>query len=634
MDLEDIVASLSLTISSIPLNISDHHIQCNETSSDFLTYTYAVSATPTIRILSQQRAVVGDSIALELRGLSDVEEDNILVFGNSDTPCSSPIPSILSTTRTHPSRDTITVARTYDSYSRSVQCVLPSLPSGKYRPVLHVAGRGWGYSHLEDTVVTLYPQITSAPSIPGGSLRGGTSVTMSTRGLSPEDMLQTRVKIGNTPCRVEDIDSQGALTCFTQAAMDDGFSSLVEASAPLAYWSLQTDYHRSDGSYLDSDGTTFFRSAGILGIQANASIHGLVSLQQTGISGNDITDQSIGINAAAFLHIPDLEGLFGQSQFALEFWVRVPHPAPHYRILVDAASSCDGNACGFVALLNPCDQMEFWVASRDSSDGENQDGSRGSGSGSGGLLGVQGSGESGESGESSEGLLANGRELYSIPDGDEPEACEVITASSQCRPQSASCTGYITVSDQGNLRLPTGVWHVIRSNQSNWSDWNHVYMSWRNSEMAGAPQEDCALLSTCNGTQELAVNGAHQSAFSMYHRANTGMDLGGSSSIPLGTTGTWSGIAPFTGHLDEVAYYSHPLRSQEISDRINYVMQGTQPIWLEVEGFDGVGVGSIPSVVYPVTDPPLNPVTIDWEAATQLDRVYETSTMLQFQWTG
>lgn len=657
LDLEDIVTPLSLTISSIPLNISDHPIQCNETGSDFLTYTYSVSATPIIRNLSQQRATAGDTIALELQGLSDVEEDNILVFGNTDISCSSPVPGIFSTTHTQPSRDTVTVARTYGSHS--VQCVLPSLPSGKYRPVLHVAGRGWGHSHLEDTVLTIYPQITSAPSITEGSLRGGTSITISTRGLSQDDVLRTRVQIGNTPCRVEDIDDQGALTCSTQAAVDDGYSSLVEASAPLAYWSLQTDYHRSNGLYLDSDGTSFFRNAGVLGSQANASIHGMVSLRQAGISGNNITDQSIGFDEAAFLHVPHLEELSGQTEFALEFWVRVPHPSPHYRILVDSASSCNGNACGFVALLNPCNQMEFWVASRDPSDEaeESQDGSGGNGEslnvqgsgdvqGSGESSGVLGSGEplgilgSGEplgvlgSGGSGGGLLASGRGLDGITAAD-GDACGLITASSQC-PQSAPCKGHLTVSDQGSLRLPTGVWHVIRSNQSNWSDWNHVYVSWHNSETTGRDsmyQEVCAPLSGCNGTQELAVNGVHQSSFATYHRANGGMDLGGSNSIPLATTHVWSGIAPFTGYLDEVAYYNLPLRPQEISERIEHIVQGTQPIWLEVEGFDGVGVGPVPSVTYLATHQPLNPVVIDWESATQLNRIYENSTMLQFQWT-
>lgn len=595
-------------------------------------YTYAASATPTLRSLSQQRAVAGDNITLELLGLSDVEDDNVLVFGSTNIPCSSPSPRILSTSRTRPSRDTATVARTYSNYT--VECVLPNLAAGKYRPVLHVAGRGWGYSYLEDTVLTIYPQITSAPSIVSGSLRGGTSTTMSTRGLSPDDVLRTRVKIGSTPCRVEDIDSQGVLTCFTQAAVDDGYSSLVEASAPLAYWSLQTDYHRSNGSYLDSDGISFFRSTGSLGTLANASVRGVVSLQQSGISGNNFTDQSIRFDEAAFLHIPDLEELFDPTGFALEFWVKVPHSTPHYRLLVDAASSCETDGCGFVVVLNPCNQIEFWVASREplneaAESGDSQDGSRGlediSASAHGGSTGgLYGSGEN-EGGLND--ISVSGGRLDGDTEEGNLEVCALITATSHCH-LSRPCSGYLRVTEQRSLRLPAGVWHVIRSNQFDVSDWNHVYMSWHNSERG------CTASDLCNGTQQLVVNEEHQSIFSTYLGANGGIDLGGSSSVPLATGGIWSGLAPFTGYLDEVAYYNRPLRSQEISDRVRHIVRQSQLVWLEVEGFDGMGEGSTPSIVYLATDPPLNPVIIDWETAIQSNRILENLTMLQFQWTA
>jgi hypothetical protein len=614
LDLEDTVTSLSLAINSIPLNVSDYSIQCNETGSDFLTYTYASSATPTIS-LSQKRAIAGDSVTLELVGLSDVENDNILVFGNTDTPCLSSTPSILSTSRTQPSRDITTAVRTYSDYT--TECVLPNLPAGKYRPVLHVSGRGWGHSYLEDSMLTIYPQITSTPSITHGSLRGGTTITLSTRGLSSNDVLRTGVKIGNTPCKVEHIDSEGMLTCFTEAAVDDGYSSLIRASAPLSYWSLQTDYRRSNGSYLNSDGIRYFRGAGIWGTQANASVHGIVSLRQRGISGNSFTDQSIRFDEAAFLRIPGLEELFG---FGLEFWLQTLHPSPLYRLLVNATSSCNTGTCGFVVMLNPCERIEFWVASEEPSNegAESEDGSAGS----------AGSGGSTEraSGEGLTPASASGEGLGGI--AEEDTSCSLITEASQC-PQMRPCNGYLRVTEQRRLQLPVGLWHIISSDQIDVADWNHVHVSWH-----PAALNDCTALNSCNGAQGVAVNGVHQSISSIYHGANNGIELGGSSSVPQATTNTWGGLAPFTGYLDEVALYNHPLHPQEISDRVRHVTRGTQPIWLAVEGFDGVGAGSPPNVVYPLPNSPLNPVVIDWEVTSQLDRVYDDSTTLQFQWTG
>lgn len=614
LELEDIEASLSLTINSISLNVSNYNVQCTETNSDFSTYTYSVSSTPVLQSLSQQSVVAGDMLVIELKGISETQNDNILLFGgNTGLTCFSPNPPILSTVIMSPVTSVSTTASTYSDHTTVVHCTVPALPAGMYRPLLHVAGRGWGQSSLESTVVTVHPQITSSPSSASGSLRGGLSLAMGTRGLFDSDVLRTRVTIGNTPCRVESIDTEGMLTCFTQAAVDDGYSALIRASLPLAYWSLQTDYYRSNNSYLASDGLSFLRNSGSLGVRANASIHGSIALRQEGISGNSLTDQSIGFTESAFLQVPALEELLSPSGFAMDFWVRVPLSIQHYRILINASSSCEDAACGFMVMLNPCNQVEFWLASGEQFQEEDDQ-----------------SGSGVDQFQEDINLFASGENLQQFLE-DNATVCSLISDVSQC---STSCSGYM---DTSGLMLPTGVWHIIRSSPTNLSDWNHVYISWKANTIRDSVNNltstDCMTTGVCNGMQELIINGEYDSISSTYQRANTGIEIGGSSSIALGTTGVWNGMAPFNGYIDEVAYYDKPLELSEINSRVVHGTQETQPIVLTVEGFDGVGTGSVPNLIYtPTTNPPLPPEVINWESVVDFEYTYEDSVMLQFGW--
>ncbi len=625
--MEDIETSLSLTINDISLNVSDSVVHCIQSDSQFHAYTYAASATPVVQSLSQQRAIAGDRIVLQLKGLSTMAEDNILVFGgNTNITCSSPSPAILSTVSAHPSSSILTAATMYSD--SLVECTVLNLPAGIYRPVLHVAGRGWGHSDTEDTLLTVHPQITSAPSIVGGSLRGGLSLSISTRGLSESDVLRTRVKIGNTPCRVEEISSQGVLTCFTQAAVDDGYSSLIDASSPLAYWSFQSDYHTPDGSYLVSDGLSFFRSGGSLAAQANASVHGMVSRQHIGISGNNNTDQSIEFTEAAFLQVPALKQLVAADGFAIEFWMKLnPSWSPHYRIVINASANCNTVACGFIVVLNPCNQLEFWLASGEVMQERSpedttatrmedlqpfaEDSVEASAESASGELLEPNQAESGSGEVSGESLDTT------------PIECPLITDDSQC---PSACNGYSRVREHSSLLLPTGLWHVIRSNQVNASDWYHVYMNWQATETSDFDSTTMVV----SGTQEMSVNGDFYSKNSTYLQSNGRIEIGGTSSLPLRNFAVWS---PFRGYLDEMAIYSKPLQTSEIASRIQYGTRDIQPVWLSIEGFDGVGTGSIPNVMYPVATPPLSPVVIDWEAAVDMELTNEDPVTLQFEWT-
>ncbi len=578
LDLEDIVVPINIRISSIPLSLSDYDIQCNDTGVFFTSYTYATSSTPVFQILSERNAAAGASLVLNFEGISDIAENNIFIFGGS-TPisCSSLNPPSLSTSQTDPLLRLSSIG-TEMYIDSTVECIMPDLQAGSYRSLLHVAGRGWGYASLEDSVIYIYPQILSSPSVESGSLRGGLSLTMQTAGLYPSDIVRTRVTIGNTPCLVQDIDIDGSLSCLTLAAIDDGLSSLISQSSPLAYWSLQTDYYKYNGSYLSSDGSSFFRSRGYLGSRANARVHGLVSNRQAGISGNDKTDQSILFQQSGFLQVPSLEQLFSSASFSMEFWMKLSNTVQGYSVIVNASSFCySDQACGFLVMFNPCNELEFWVASENN--------------------------------------------LEELQDRNVTE-CILVTDSSQC-PQA--CNGYIEVSESMGVLLPSGLWHVVQGNRLDWSDWHHVHISW---------QPECLMGSAlCNGTQTLVIDGEHHSFSGSYLKPNsTTIEMGGCSALPLGFTGVWMGLASFNGYLDEVAFYNRSLSDSEIDDRITYGLRDIQPIWLSVEGMDGVGIGSIPDIYYE-TLPVLNLETIDWESATNLSRIYNDSLVLQFEWT-
>ena len=573
---------------------------------------------------------------LGLEGISVLQQNNFFVFGgNTNMTCSYTNPPVFSEVTTQPRRILPSNTSTYGNYS--VECDVPDLSPGQYRPVLYVAGRGWGYASLQDTMVLVQPQITSAPVTSSGSLRGGLSLAIPTIGLSESDVVRTRVKIGNTPCQVQSIDNEGLLTCLTQPIRDDGYSSLLQRSSPLAYWSLQTDYHRYNGSYLASDGVRFFRSGGILGTQANAIVHGMLSLRQPGISGNNVTDQSVMFTEAAYLQVPPLYEFINPFAFTLEFWMKVPRFSSQYRILINSSSLCDGVACGFLVLLNPCNQIEYWIGSGqplvddavaiDDPDVDVLDSDDGIASGRTGFtsaerlmpyhFGMDGSGQFDET-------SGSGAES-------ETDECDVIIDEARC---SEICSGYLQVTEDALQSLPTGAWYVLRNAHTIMSDWSHVQVSWHATDVSHPMTHNCTLSHPCDGMQELVVNGDHSSLFSTYLGVNAGIELGGTSVIPLGTTGTWNGLSPFMGYLDEIAYYDRPLELPEINERLTHGLQDTQPIFLTVESFDGVGEGPISSVRYPKATPPLNVVSVDWEHVIEEAQIFHDAVFLKFEWTG
>ena len=541
---------------------------------------------------SPSRASPGEAVNFTLVGLSQQSIDNMLIFGGrSPLACHYVDPPLVSTMLVMPDTS-ISIQGVFDNTPTTVECTLPTnVHPGKYRTVLHVAGQGWASAVLADTTVEVTPRIDSSPQVSSISLRGGIPLTFSTTGLIPSSITNTRVLIGNTPCIVQTITESGELTCLSQAAVDDGYSSLIQQSRPLAYWSLQADL--SNG---EVDGIVLFRNGGSIGRSADAVVAGTVLTGQEGISGNSVTDQAAYFESS-YLVIPSEERLTRPADFAAEFWFKSDQNSDEYRIVFSSASYHNNIARGYIVLINPCNQLEFWVATEPEDQGS---GSSGQGVG-------LGSGQS-----SGQGLF---------PEYD----CGVILDVSVC---SSSCTGSLTISEASTL--PRGTWHVIRSELSDWSDWTYVYFGWEVEE----EHNDCTVNNRCGGTQTLAINDDLTTTSTTFmHSLDTPIEVGGTSILPMGVP--LGELTPFSGYLDEIAFYSKALSTEDIQNRVHFGSTEDQPIWLTVEGVNGIGTGVVPNVKYPEWNMAFtDEVSIDWNSVRDGSHVLGNSTALRFEWTG
>ena len=463
--------------------------------------------------------------------------------------------------------------------SIEVQCVVPNMSPGVYRAILHVAGRGWGHGSLETSVIQIHPRI-DVISENSGSLRGGTSLTIQTTGISSSDIAKTQVFVGNTPCSLQSISGEGQLVCTTQASRDDGYSSIIDRDLPLAYWSLQADYYRSNGSYLNSDGDQWFRSGGILGVRANASISGTVMTRQSGISGNAATDQAVFFQTS-YIQTPVLSEFSNATGFAMDLWIKVPQAREYYQVVVDSSEFANRIASGYLLVLNPCTQLEFW--------------------------------------------LATGISLLNYAKNSSLE-CELIRNSSQC---SQVCGGYLNI-PEGN-DLPAGVWNIIRAEYTNLSLWQYVHFGWVAEDSNGChPRAD-----QCNGLQVLYMNNLPiQERTTYLPSLTTPISIGGSGSSQP-TLNSNQVFGPFVGYLDEVAFYSRPLHSKQVNVRVQYGTRESQPIWITVNGDDGVGQGNVPNIVYQAAERSFtNDSVVNWDAPQEIYLEIRESTSIRFEWTG
>ncbi len=580
---------LCVVIGSVKLALDDPPPSCVNPpmEGNYTNYTYSVFDTPVVRSLTQQ-ASANDIINIYTEQISEVPEDNTFTIGGKPCLSTEPVRASLSQSEPDYSRP-ITSVRMYTN--ASFRCTLPDLKPGGYRVALHVSGKGWSYMNPAYTTVLIQPAITNNSFPNSGSLRGGLLIEIPVTGISPVDVAITRVTIGNTPCRIQRIYEDDRLTCLTQAAQDNGYSSLITHSNALAYWSLQSDYFQPNGSTAGHDGTTHFQSGGSLGTVANASIHGDIKTRTEGISGNNITDQS-AMFTASYIEVPALKEFTNPTGFGYELWVREidSQNTARYRIIVDSASFSNDASSGYILALNPCNEMEFW--------------------------------------------LSTGSKLSNVSRGSH-SGCSPITNLSYC---SQPCDGYAYIEDSGLAlvgEVPPGIWHVIRSSGYDWTVWHQIAFGWE----AECLDECSQGVTPSNGTQTLYIDATRiSSSSSTYHSASTTpIRIGGSHRIPVGTpVNSTYDMAPFVGWIDEVSFYSIPLTACEISEHHFYGTTENQPIWVTVEGQDGLGTEVGPNLAYQGDTVPASEeqLTVNWNFVQDGVIALRNATALSFVWTG
>ena len=529
---------------------------------------------------------------IDLHLISDQREDNVFTIGG--VPCGSTSLQSVSTSLSEPDLSSPHTTGMYNS--EQISCTVPDLRPGRYRTVLHVAGKGWAHASLDSTTLDIKGIVRGTPQHATGSLRGGIEVSISTRGLSNSNILNSRVTIGNTPCLIQTIKTiNGDLSCTAQPAVDGGYSSLVYNDEALAYWSLQADHFELNGTYISSDGGLLYRSGGSMGRTADAAVFGEVVPGQAGISGNSLTDQCALFNAS-YIEAPALGEFSHPAGFGVGLWMKTPDNGRHYRIVTSSTSFASGVSSGYLLLLNPCNELEFWVAT-----GEQ------------------------------------------LPNVSISASCQVITDESEC---SQPCTGPIVVPESAtSATLPAGVWHVIRNTQSDWSDWHFVSFGWEADDFAlltrswSADSVDCTADNLCSGTQVLHVDSGlvNSSATTFLPSSDSPILIGGTTELPLGMTITSnsSQLAPFAGYLDEVSFYGRPLSDEQVEMHHFYGSSESQPIWIVTDAVDGVGMGVVPNVMYPERDSGFEEeVIVDWDMVQQSTYTVGNATAIQFQWNG
>ena len=573
------VRPISITADGAAVTIDPGDI-CGTTPDN--QYTFSITDTPMIDSISPSSARPGDTLTITARAISTMAAHNMLTIGGR--PCTAS--SHTSTTSSEP--DITITSSTYTTDVITIMCTVPDTHPGRHRILLHVAGRGWGFGAYNDTTVLIRPSLTT-PTPSSGSIRGGQLVSVPVTGLPRNFIGHTTIAIGNTPCLLQDITQSstnplmGNAVCLTQPARDDGYSALIKGTA-LVYWSLQADYYAPNGSFIDQEMTSF-RSQG--SVSPLASIVGTVSKRQVGISDNQITDQSAFFNRG-HLRVQSFADLARLTSFSIELWIKIPSTtATTYRPIVSSQGVTDDDIpYGFLLMLNPCNQLEYWV--------------------------------------SEGGVTATPSD----------EDCSIISNTDDC-PSCAS--GRIIHSPAASNQLPEGVWHVITSQVLTPAEqeWVHVVFGFQSQDVNLT--HNCihnSSIQLCTGEQVLYVNKTRYEDTTLYRRVTdtSNLIIGGTNLLPTSSPGS-SQLGHFEGYIDEIAVYDHVLEQSTVDGHHHYGSTDEQPVIITT---DSLGVGTDWDQDTAGWEPVFDTVHTPIDLETVNSGVYTLTenTAVEFTWTG
>ena len=582
------LAPVTITINGVQPDITV--ASCNYTNCpaemtstpSSLHYKYSFCLTPIIQEVNPAQLIQGQLLSISVLNMRSPDPGHMITIGK--TTCMS---------------SSVTMAGGIGGMS-ILSCTTPSLFPGQYTVKLHVTGQGLATAAVNDSVVEYQPRIAMLTSSSEGSLKGGIEISIPALDFYSHSISYTRVLIGNTPCDVQYATiaatpgQLGNITCITRSAQDDGYSSLVLHARPIGYWNMQLDHYSVDGQYLYSN-PTLFPNLGSTGSPGDAIPSVGILAGQYGISGNDVTDQSILFNAS-YLRVPyhpQLNQLYG---FGIEFWVKgAERNGWGYKIVISSHDNDVAN--GYLVMINPCGYWEVWLGS----------------------------------GDNDTSILGSGGPVV----GD----CSFITMEEECSNYS-SCNGSLVVSSDYSPYITGGIWNIISTNEYfniSSNNWTHVVINYVSDngvvsdDRTGLPSEDlvddlanrsdCFIVNnrtSCYGTLQLFIDASLvDSSAVQYNPAHSGDLLIGGIEL----TSSNESFTHFAGFLDEVSLYATPLASDVITDHHHYGNSADQPVWLIVEG---------------VTDNvrELHQQVITWDNITNSDIIIDNNTSIQIEWTG
>lgn len=464
-------------------------------------------------------------------------------------------------------------------FKDEINCTVPKQPPGLYRVVIHVAGRGWGFGSLHGSTIEYQP--TFSIDVISGSVCGGTEVTLSGVGFHPKASIGNSVRIGNTVCDVQSLtDSDewgngGRIVCVTRPSLSDGYAAVVIENSPLGYWQLNgQDMHRVNDLVLPRPlpPQSFGPSSG-----GDHSVYGNIETGVDGISGNNWTNTAIRFNASwiSVQYVPELKG---SSNVSGEFWLKWESNTKSYQFVLGAYRSLFV-AHGYALWMNPCGELEYWLAVNATS------------------------------------WHANSSSCV-ISDDSNVSKANIVTNVSSC----GECNGIRTVSLNESIvsGLPAGVWSVIIGPQLRRNSWSHVVFSWLN-ESDETPNV---------GVQALYVDGVF-----IANRTTNFSSTFGQPLLIGGQTISKNGmVQPFVGVVDEVALYGQVLDENTILKHYHYGSTNEQLVSLYYEMEDHRGEGTVPNVIYPARPVEFVDVTVNWTAIYNHTIHINASERLQFVW--
>jgi plastocyanin len=554
---------------------------CQETDipDDIMTvayYSYSLCETPLITDISSTAVHLGEDIIVQGALFADgplSSSLNTLTIGGKaclsspDVRLSSELP-----------RNATTLNSSEIGSKLTVSCTVPKQPPGLYRVIVHVSGRGWGFASLKTSTVKY--EVAYSVNTTSGSVYGGTELVLSGVGFHPKAALSNVVKIGNAVCDVQSlVDSDewgngGSLTCITRKSLHDGYSAVVNENQPLGYWKL-------------NDEAIVAVNSGSVGAIGNGVFQGDVVTRVDGISGNNWTNSAVQFNAS-WLEVPYLPVLNSPSNITGELWVNVDSGVNGYQFVI-GSYRVGQKSEGYAIWINPCSQVEFWLAVDMKTDHNNSKCEE--------VEEASASGSSGDNNSSSSGDL-------------EFNSCN-------------QCDGYRTVSMQESIEtgLPAGVWSVM-TGPAVGNSWSHIVFSWLLHDTS---------TETGIGHQMLYMGGL------LVENRNTNFSHNLGSPLLIGGqifSGENISVDHFAGVVDEVAFYNQPLSEDAVAKHFHYGTSDLHPAVLQYDMEDYRGEGTVPKVKYPPLPKGHHDIQVNWTSILT-DQIYaDPSDRLQFYWTG